>query len=163
MLTYSLKLSFLLLLLSISKKAICNNYDTTINCLIFFNDKILYPQDCKNFLAISKNSLSKSDTISLTFNIGTLSLKKDDLLLLKQNNNADISFEYFYDLKETGQKRKKLSLLKCFIIFENHKYIIVRIFDMELKKNKRKYFKTKEGSLIFSYETPGASQILLTH
>lgn len=162
MLPYTFKLSFLFLLLTFSKKAICNNSDTTINCLIFFNDKILYPQDCMNFLAISKNSLSQSDTISLTYNIGTLSLKKNDFLLLRQNNNADISFEYFYDLKETGQKRKKLNLLKCFIIFENHKYIIVRIFDMELRKNKRKYFKPKEGSLVFSYETPGASQMLLT-
>jgi len=157
-----LKILLVLTALLLSKGLIAEHSDTSINCLIFVNDKVLLPRECQNFILTSTGSMqnNKIDTISLLFNIGTLSLKVSDYALIKKNNDAKLMFDYFYTNKEKCCIKKGIELNSCLIIFDNHKYIIMRIYDMELRKNKRRFSDNLHQGVIFSYETEGAARIL---
>ncbi len=161
-----LRLRVIMLFLSLTfvKGIFANSTDTTINCLIFFNDKILYPRECQNFILsdnISNNSILV-DSVSLTFNIGTITFNASDYKKMYPGVNSKVRFEYFYTSKENCCLKKIIELEKIQFLFEKHKYLIIRIYDMELKKYKRKFHNPFQKKVLFSFETETTGQVIST-
>ena len=146
-----------------TKKSFATNRDTTINCLIFLNDQVLYPRDCQYFNFFSQSDSDKIE-IKLNYNIGIIKLKIVDYDLLESNQDARLKFDFFYRDAKNCCIQKTISLQKIAPLFYgNHQYIIIRIYDMALPQNKKKYANFTKQDFIYSYETEGISTVLVEH
>lgn len=118
----------------------------SLNIIFFVNDNLVVDN-----ISVIKIAIDDSVTTA-KYKPGNVSTNLTFWKSISNDDKIEFSFKYFdIDVKKTDTREYKFSLLKPII---DQDYLIIRFYDLSIKKYRKKYSNLVNEGFIYSIESP---------